>query len=65
MKNGTNYNKYYFTGQIIFTTALHVGGGTINVLNTNNPVVRTPAGIPFIPGSSLKGVFRSYAGKKN
>ena len=63
MKNGTNNNKYYFTGQIILTSALHIGGGTINVLNTNNPVVRTPAMIPFIPGSSLKGVFRSYVDK--
>jgi CRISPR-associated RAMP protein (TIGR02581 family) len=60
VENNTYYNKYYFKGSIRLLSALHIGGGRVNELNTDNPVVRTSAGIPFIPGSSLKGVFRSF-----
>lgn len=52
-------SKYYFTGIIELKTALHIGGGKVNVSNTDSPVVRTPDGLPFIPGSSFKGAFRS------
>jgi CRISPR-associated protein Csm3 len=60
VENNAYYNKYCFKGSIRLLSALHIGGGRVNELNTDNPVVRTPAGIPFIPGSSLKGVFRSF-----
>lgn len=43
-------------------TALHIGaGGSGDALGTDSPVVRTAAGLPYIPGSSLKGVLRSAA----
>lgn len=55
--------KYVFTGTLELKTALHIGGGKVNVSNTDSPVVRTPDGKPFIPGSSFKGVLRSTVEK--
>ncbi len=52
-------NKYLFRGKLRFDTALHIGGGTINEMNTDLPIVKTPDGSPYIPGSSIKGAFRS------
>jgi len=52
-------NKYIFHGTLSFNTALHIGGGNINETNTDMPIMKTPDGRPFIPGSSIKGVFRS------
>jgi len=56
-------NKYLFKGIMELRTALHIGGGKVNVSNTDNPIVRTPEGSPFIPGSSFKGAFRSTVEK--
>ena len=54
---------FLFKGRITLNSALHIGGGTINTMNTDSTVVRTPDGTPFIPGSSFKGVFRSTVEK--
>ena len=62
MKPGLQ-SLYLFKGTITLNAALHVGGGTMNTTNTDSTVVRTPEGIPFIPGSSFKGVFRSTVEK--
>lgn len=49
-------------GVLLTRTALHIGaGGSGDALGTDSPVVRTAAGAPYIPGSSLKGVLRSAA----
>lgn len=49
-------------GALVTRTALHIGaGGSGDTLGTDSPVVRTAAGAPYIPGSSLKGVLRSAA----
>ncbi len=49
-------------GMLTTWTALHIGaGGSGDALGTDSPVVRTAAGVPYIPGSSLKGVLRSAA----
>jgi CRISPR-associated RAMP protein (TIGR02581 family) len=40
-------------------TALHLGGGREAVTATDSPILRDAGGRPFIPGSSLKGAFRS------
>jgi CRISPR-associated RAMP protein (TIGR02581 family) len=49
-------------GVLVTRTALHIGaGGSGDALGTDSPVVRTAAGLPYIPGSSLKGVLRSAA----
>src|SRR5437870_1713741 len=51
--------RYLITGRLSLTTALHVGGGRGSLSASDSPVVRTQDGRPFIPGSSLKGAFRS------
>ncbi len=56
-------SRYVFQGTIQLTTALHIGGGTSDTAPTDSPVVRTPDGLPYIPGSSFKGVFRSTVEK--
>ena len=55
--------KYVFTGRIQLKSAMHIGGGQINMRGTDSPVILTPEGEPFIPGSSFKGVFRSTVEK--
>ena len=55
--------KYVFTGKLKLTSAMHIGGGQINLRGTDSPAVLTPEGEPFIPGSSFKGVFRSTVEK--
>lgn len=52
---------YEVYGTVVNRTALHVGSGrdTSPGQAIDNPVVRLPDGRPYIPGSSLKGVFRS------
>ncbi len=55
--------RYLFTGELDMRTALHLGGGDGTLGSTDSPVVRRPDGQPFIPGSSLKGAFRSTVEK--
>lgn len=52
-------NRYVFDGTLETLTALHIGGGKATLSHTDSPVVLTPDGLPFIPGSSLKGTLRS------
>jgi CRISPR-associated RAMP protein (TIGR02581 family) len=51
--------RYRITGRIVLDTALHIGGGRNPSAATDSPVVRDGSGRPFIPGSSIKGVFRA------
>jgi len=55
--------RYVFTGHLIFLTALHIGGGRGTLAATDSPIIRGPDLKPFIPGSSLKGSFRSTVEK--
>lgn len=55
--------KYLFTGRLVLKTGLHIGGGDTALGGGNAPVIRAPDGSPFIPGSSLKGAFRSTVEK--
>ena len=57
------HRKYVFTGKLELKSGMHIGGGQTNLRGTDNPVILTPEGAPFIPGSSLKGVFRSSVEK--
>ncbi len=52
-------NRYVFEGKLEMRTALHIGGGKATLSYTDSPVVLTPEGTPFIPGSSFKGALRS------
>ncbi len=57
-------NRYQFKGSLVMLTALHIGGGNKYTLSqSDSPVVLTPTGVPFIPGSSFKGALRSTVEK--
>jgi CRISPR-associated RAMP protein (TIGR02581 family) len=56
-------NRYLLTGQLVMQTAFHIGGGKGSLSNSDNPVVLTPEGQPFIPGSSFKGALRNTVEK--
>jgi len=49
-------------GKIILKSGLHIGAGDteMHIGGTDNPVVKHPhSGLPYIPGSSIKGKVRS------
>lgn len=56
-------NRYLFEGLLTMKTAFHIGGGKMTLSVSNSPVVLTPTGLPFIPGSSFKGALRSTVEK--
>ena len=56
-------NRYIFTGRLVMQTAFHIGGGRLSLNSSDSPVVLTPEGRPFIPGSSFKGSLRSTTEK--
>lgn len=55
-------NRYIITGTLYAKTPIHIGSGRENFapVLADNSVIRNHNGEPFIPGSSLKGVIRSY-----
>jgi CRISPR-associated RAMP protein (TIGR02581 family) len=55
--------RYLFSGKLALATALHIGCGRETLSPSDSPIVRTPDGTPFIPGSSFKGAFRSTVEK--
>jgi len=63
MINRTFEKRYVFDGKLVLKTGLHIGGGQNIFSTSDSPVIRTPDGKPFIPGSSLKGAFRSTVEK--
>ena len=61
--NTRNYfrNKVQIKGTLAFETAFHIGSGKEGELATNMGVLMAPDGRPILPGSTLKGNFRSLA----
>jgi CRISPR-associated protein Csm3 len=54
-------NRWLITATLRMKTALSVGSrASLLPAGSDLPVIKTPEGIPFIPGSSLKGVVRTY-----
>ena len=55
-------NRLTITGEIETCTAIHIGAAEDNFSpgGVKNPFLRNASGLPFIPGSSLKGVMRSF-----
>ena len=53
-------------GIITLETGLHIGGSksSLDIGGLDSPVIKTPQGVPYIPGSSLKGKIRSLLGIK-
>ena len=53
-------------GTITLETGLHIGGSksSLDIGGLDSPVIKTPQGVPYIPGSSIKGKIRSLLGIK-
>lgn len=53
-------NRYRFRATAVAETALRVGAGKqLDITATDLPVLRDARGLPYLPGSSLKGVLRA------
>lgn len=57
----TFLGKLVLEGEIVCQTGLHIGAGkgSLEIGGADNPVVKDAFGIPYIPGSSLRGRVRS------
>jgi len=57
----TFLGKLILEGEISCNTGLHIGAGkgSLEIGGADNPVVKDAFGIPYIPGSSLRGRLRS------
>lgn len=57
----TFLGKVILEGEIACQTGLHIGAGkgSLEIGGADNPVVKDAFGIPYIPGSSLRGRLRS------
>lgn len=54
-------NRTIIKAELKMLTPLSIGGGTSLIpAGSDQPVVKTPDGKPFIPGSTLKGIIRSH-----
>lgn len=58
--------KIVLQGTITLETGLHIGGAktALDIGGLDLPVIKTPKGVPYIPGSSLKGKIRTLLAKK-
>jgi CRISPR-associated protein Csm3 len=58
--------KYIITGEIKCETGLHIGGSktALDIGGIDLNVIKTAQGIPYIPGSSLKGKLRSMLARE-
>jgi len=59
--------KLFIEGKIKALTGLHIGGSKTDIAigDIDNSVIKTSEGVPYIPGSSLKGKIRSLLEKKD
>ena len=59
-------SKIFITGQIELLTGVHIGGSktALDIGGIDLNVIKTSEGVPFIPGSSLKGKLRSQLAKE-
>lgn len=53
--------KVIITGKIRIETGLTIGGSktSLDIGGMDNPVIKDPKGVPYIPGSTIKGKLRS------
>ena len=53
--------KLILEGELECRTGLHIGAGkgSLEIGGADNPVVKDSFGLPYIPGSSLRGRLRS------
>ena len=54
-------SKIFITGEIVLQTGTHIGGSksALDIGGVDLNVIKSPSGMPFLPGSSLKGKLRS------
>lgn len=59
--------KIIITGKLTTLTGLHIGGSktSLSIGSIDNNVIKTAKGVPYIPGSSIKGKMRSLLAKIN
>lgn len=57
----TFQKRVRITGKIVFDTAFHIGSGREGILATDMGVLLDEHDHPILPGSTLKGLFRSTA----
>lgn len=59
-------SKIFIQGQIKLLTGLHIGGSktALDIGGIDLNVIKTTEGVPFIPGSSLKGKLRSLLARE-
>jgi CRISPR-associated protein Csm3 len=57
----TFLGKLILEGEILCETGLHIGAGkgSLEIGGADNPVVKDAFGIPYVPGSTLRGRLRS------
>jgi CRISPR-associated RAMP protein, SSO1426 family len=54
------HNRYFITAELVMEQPLHIGKGvSLEPVGTDLPIIKTREDLPFIPGSSTKGVMRS------
>jgi CRISPR-associated RAMP protein (TIGR02581 family) len=61
MINHSFKQKVRISGILEFKTAFHIGSGKEGELSSNMGVLLEPDGRPILPGSTLKGSFRTFA----
>ena len=62
MNNNKIFNRRVkITGNLTFETAFHIGSGKEGELATDMGILKELDGSPVLPGSTLKGNFRTFA----
>lgn len=58
--------KVFISGKIVAETGLHIGGSktALDIGGVDLNVIKTAKGVPFIPGSSLKGKLRTILARE-
>lgn len=58
--------KAFISGRIVVKTGLHIGGSktVLDIGGVDLNVIKTHQGVPYIPGSSLKGKLRSILARE-
>lgn len=59
-------SKIFISGEIKVLTGLHIGGSktTLDIGGIDLNVIKTTEGVPYIPGSSLKGKLRTLLARE-
>lgn len=60
-------SKIFISGEIKIVTGLHIGGSktTLDIGGIDLNVIKTTEGVPYIPGSSLKGKMRTLLARES